>query len=66
MRCLRLCAMLAGGTVELLEKMDISVKGDELILTLQPEAAIHSGEVVMRRLQSVATAFDLAPKLNLD
>lgn len=53
-KTMRLGAMLSGGSASLLRETWITLKGDMLHLGMSAKARVHSGEVVERRLASVA------------
>jgi len=64
-KAMRLGAMLAGGSDALLEKMKLERSDTHLVLRLKSEAAAHSGEVVERRLASLASAFGLEAAIEI-
>ncbi|MEO1000686.1 MAG: Ppx/GppA family phosphatase [Pseudomonadota bacterium] len=64
-RALRLGSMLTGASAEALEETRLEVAGETLRLTLGGEAAELTGEVVQKRLASLARAHALAPELRV-
>lgn len=55
---LRLAHTLTGGATALLRRTSLKLAGDDLVLTLPEDAAVLVGEVVERRLDSLASALN--------
>ena len=53
-RAMRLGAMLSGSATGALDHASLGRKGERLVLTLRGEGRAFAGEVVERRLQSLA------------
>ncbi len=62
---LRLGQRLTAGTARALEQSTISVRNEDVVLTLSNAHADHYGEVVDRRLKAVAESLKLKPKFRV-
>jgi exopolyphosphatase / guanosine-5'-triphosphate,3'-diphosphate pyrophosphatase len=62
---LRLGQRLTAGTARALEQSTISMRNDDVVLTLSNAHADHYGEVVDRRLKALAESLKLKPKFRV-
>jgi len=62
-KAMRLGAMISGAQVGLLDHTSLQKDGDKLVLTLEGAALELNGEVVEKRLSSLARQMELEPKL---
>lgn len=65
-KAMRLGAMLSGAQASLLDKTSLHINDNKLVLTLAGEAKELNGEVVEKRLASLAAKMERVPILNLE
>jgi len=65
-RALRLGSMISGDATAVLAQARLVVTSGQLELHLKSDAAMHAGEVVERRLQSLASSHGLEGRLSVD
>ena len=64
-RAMRLGAMLSGSSTGVLENAPLALEDGRITLSLNGPARAFAGEVVEKRLQSLATKLDMEPVLTL-